>query len=147
MGRVDQGVFALWMASHYFRRPLKYIGYGGTGKQVRDFLHVADLLDLIDLQIQNLDKLKGQTFNVGGGMTNTLSLHETTQLCQEITGHKVPISSVSEIRAGDVPIFITDSRKVMTAMRWQPQRDIRTTFTEIYEWVDQYRQQVDDIFT
>ena len=50
MGKVDQGVFALWMANHYFEKPLKYIGYGGTGKQVRDFLHVADLLDLIDFQ-------------------------------------------------------------------------------------------------
>ncbi len=38
MGKVDQGVFALWMAFHYFQRSLKYIGYGGTGKQVRDFL-------------------------------------------------------------------------------------------------------------
>jgi CDP-paratose 2-epimerase len=41
MGKVDQGVFALWMAFHYFQRSLKYIGYGGTGKQVRDFLHVS----------------------------------------------------------------------------------------------------------
>jgi CDP-paratose 2-epimerase len=50
MGKVDQGVFALWVANHYFQKSLKYIGYGGTGKQVRDFLHVADLLDLIDIQ-------------------------------------------------------------------------------------------------
>lgn len=88
MGKVDQGVFALWMAFHYFQKSLKYIGYGGTGKQVRDFLHIADLLDLIDLQIHNFDKLKGQTFNVGGGAENTLSLYETTQLCQKITGHQ-----------------------------------------------------------
>lgn len=146
MGKVDQGVFALWMARHYFQQPLKYIGHGGTGKQVRDFLHVADLLDLIDLQISALEKLKGQTFNVGGGATNTLSLYETTKLCQEITGHQVQIAPVPETRVGDVPIFITDFRKVMAATGWQPQRDAQTTLTEIYEWIEQFELQISDIF-
>ena len=146
MGKVDQGVFALWMAFHYFQRSLKYIGYGGTGKQVRDFLHVTDLLDLIDLQIQGLEALKGQTFNVGGGIKNALSLYETTQLCQEITGHQIPITSVLDTRAGDVPIFITDSRKVMSATGWQPQKDAKTTLTEIYDWIHQFKQQVSEIF-
>jgi CDP-paratose 2-epimerase len=146
MGKVDQGVFALWMAFHYFQRSLKYIGYGGTGKQVRDFLHVTDLLNLLDIQIQRLEELKGQTFNVGGGANNTLSLYETTQLCQEITGHQIPITPVSDTRAGDVPIFITDSRKVMAATGWKPQKDAKTTLTEIYEWIHQYKQQVSEIF-
>jgi CDP-paratose 2-epimerase len=146
MGKVDQGVFALWMAFHYFQKPLKYIGYGGTGKQVRDFLHVADLLDLIDIQIYNLEALKGQTFNVGGGIANTLSLNETTQLCQEITGHQIPITPVLETRVGDVPVFITDSRKVIAQTGWKPTRDARTTLTEIYEWIRQFEPQVKDIF-
>jgi len=146
MGKVDQGVFALWIAFHYFQRSLKYIGYGGTGKQVRDFLHVTDLLDVIDIQIHRLEELRGQTFNVGGGTNNTLSLYETTQLCQEITGQQIPITPVSDTRAGDVPIFITDSRKVMSATGWQPQKDAKTTLTEIYEWIHQYKQQVSEIF-
>ncbi|MFM6077123.1 MAG: NAD-dependent epimerase/dehydratase family protein, partial [Dolichospermum sp.] len=146
MGKVDQGVFALWMAFHYFQKPLKYIGYGGTGKQVRDFLHIADLLDLIDIQICSLEDLKGQTFNVGGGVNNTLSLSETTQLCEEITGNQIPITPIPENRIGDVPIFITDSRKVMNATGWQPQRDAKTTLTEIYEWICQFESQVSDIF-
>lgn len=146
MGKVDQGVFALWMACHYFQKPLKYIGYGGTGKQVRDFLHVGDLLDLIDIQIHNLEALKGQTFNVGGGMANTLSLRETTQLCQEITGHQVPITPVAETRVGDVPVFITDSRKVIAATGWKPTRNARITLTEIYEWIRRFELQVEGIF-
>ena len=146
MGKVDQGVFALWIANHYFQKPLKYIGYGGTGKQVRDFLHVDDLLDLIDIQIHDLEKLKGQTFNVGGGSTKTLSLYETTQLCQEITGNQIPITPVPETRTGDIPIFITDSRKVMAATGWQPKRDAKTTLTEIYDWIHQCNGQLREIF-
>lgn len=146
MGKVDQGVFALWMANHHFQKPLKYIGHGGTGKQVRDFLHVADLLDLIDIQIRDLEKLQGQMFNVGGGASNTLSLWETTQLCQEITGNKVSISPVPETRLGDVPIFITDSRKVMSATGWQPKRDARKTLIDIYQWIEQFEKEVKAIF-
>jgi CDP-paratose 2-epimerase len=146
MGKVDQGVFALWMAFHYFQRPLQYIGYGGSGKQVRDFLHVADLLDLIDLQIHALDTLKGETFNVGGGAANTLSLYETTQLCQEISGRRIPITPVAQERVGDVPIFVTDARKVMAATGWQPQRDAKTMLIDIYTWIDHYEQHVRDVF-
>ena len=50
-GRVDQGVFALWALHHHFGRPLAYIGHGGSGKQVRDLLHVADLVDLLERQL------------------------------------------------------------------------------------------------
>ena len=146
MGKVDQGVFALWMAFHYFQKPLKYIGYGGTGKQVRDFLHILDLLELIDIQVQNLETLKGQTFNVGGGITNTLSLCETTLLCQEITGNQIMITPVPETRVGDVPVFVTDSRKVIAQTGWKPTRDARTTLSEIYDWIRQFEPQVKDIF-
>lgn len=146
MGKVDQGVFALWMAFHYFHKSLKYIGYGGTGKQVRDFLHIADLLELIDLQINQLEKLKGQTFNVGGGILNTLSLQETTQLCQEITGHEIPIIPVPETRVGDVPIFITDTRKIIQATGWKPKINSAATLVDIYRWIAEFKDVVTDIF-
>ena len=48
MGKVDQGVFTHWMLAHHFRNPLSYIGFGGHGKQVRDLLHVEDLVDLVE---------------------------------------------------------------------------------------------------
>ncbi|MBO9999864.1 MAG: NAD-dependent epimerase/dehydratase family protein [Cyanobacteria bacterium SID2] len=146
MGKVDQGVFALWVARHYFQKPLKYIGYGGTGKQVRDFLHVADLLDLIDLQLQQFSDLKGETFNVGGGAENQVSLYETTQICQAVTGNSIEISSVSENRPGDIPIFVTDSRKVMSRTGWEPKRDIRMTLTDIYNWMVREHKTIRQIF-
>ena len=137
MGKADQGVFALWMLAHYFDRPLKYIGFGGSGKQVRDFLHIADLVDLTKLQLENLDAVQGRVFNVGGGVTNSLSLQETTRLCEEISGRHISIESSFEERLGDIPIFITDSRKVITQLGWQPQRDARQTLADIYQWIEQ----------
>ena len=146
MGKVDQGVFALWVANHYFQKSLKYIGYGGTGKQVRDFLHVADLLDLIDIQIANLAQFKGQTFNVGGGQDFSLSLYETTKLCQEITGNSIMIEAVPENRTGDMPIFITDSRRVIEATGWQPQRNGKTLIKDICDWIHTHEKELKSIF-
>lgn len=135
MGKVDQGVFVLWVAAHYFQTPLSYIGFNGTGKQVRDLLHVHDLFRLIDYQLQHFAKLDGEIFNVGGGVSNSLSLLETTQLCQEITGKNIPITSVAKDRPGDVPVFITDSSNVIEKTGWQPEIDPRATLQDIYDWI------------
>ena len=51
MGKVDQGVFAYWVLAHHFGHPLEYIGFDGSGKQVRDLLHVEDLIDLLEEQL------------------------------------------------------------------------------------------------
>src|SRR3989338_5516745 len=86
-GKVDQGVFTLWMLAHYFRKDnLKYIGFGGEGKQVRDLLHIEDLFNLVDFELKNMDKVNGRIYNVGCGKDISLSLLETTKICQEITG-------------------------------------------------------------
>jgi CDP-paratose 2-epimerase len=135
MGKVDQGVFVLWMAAHYFQKPLSYIGFGGSGKQVRDLLHIQDLLNLVDYQLTHFFELDGEIFNVGGGTSISLSLLETTQLCQEITGREIPIQPVLEERSGDVPVFITDSSKVMARTGWKPAIDPTTTLQDIYQWL------------
>ena len=57
MGKVDQGVFTHWMLAHHFGSPLTYIGFGGEGKQVRDLLHVEDLVDLVERQLLDPERL------------------------------------------------------------------------------------------
>ncbi len=135
MGKVDQGVFVLWVAAHYFQKPLKYIGYGGSGKQVRDLLHIEDLLRLVDYQLKNFDLLDGEVLNVGGGKENSLSLLETTQLCQKIVGKSTPIQPVAEAREGDIPIFITDSTQIKQKTQWQPEINPEQTIQDIYDWI------------
>jgi len=135
-GRVDQGVFTLWMLAHYFKKPLKYIGYKGKGKQVRDLLHIDDLFDLIDLQVNSMDKVNGKTYNAGGGKRSSLSLLETTKLCEEISGNKVNIKSVSETRPADLIIYITDNKKISSTLGWQPKRSCRDILEDIYKWID-----------
>lgn len=138
-GKVDQGVFTLWMLAHYFKKDgLKYIGYGGQGKQVRDLLHVADVFDLIDHQLNNLDDINGAIFNAGGGKDVSLSLQETTRLSEEITGNRIDIGSDEETRPADLEIYITDNAKVSAQSGWSPQRSSRQILQDIYDWISEH---------
>jgi len=135
LGKVDQGVFTHWVLSHHFGRPLTYLGYGGTGKQVRDLLSVADLVELIDEQLRNLDTWAGFTGNVGGGPGCSLSLLETTQLCRELTGNVVPIEPTGEARPGDVPLYVSDCARLFERTDWRPRRPPREILADIHGWV------------
>lgn len=135
MGKVDQGVFTLWVAMHVFKRELNYIGYGGQGKQVRDLLHIDDLEELLALELDQLEVLQGQTFNVGGGRESSLSLLETTILCQRITGNEVPVHSELAVRPADMALYITDNTRVTAATGWRPRRMPEDTLRSIYEWI------------
>ncbi len=136
MGKVDQGVFTHWMLAHYFRNPLSYIGFGGHGKQVRDLLHVDDLVDLVERQLLDPEKWDGQTVNVGGGREVSLSLRETTALCQQLTGNEVPMTPVSETRQGDVPIYLSDCARLFNSDEWRPQRSAEDVLRDIKDWID-----------
>ena len=135
MGKVDQGVFTYWMLAHHFRRELSYIGFGGSGRQVRDLLHVADLLDLIDEQLSDPDRWDGVTVNVGGGREVSLSLLETTALCAEITGNQLPIGSVTQTRPGDVPVYVSDCAALSRLSSWRPNRGPRDILADIHQWI------------
>ena len=135
LGKVDQGVFTHWVLSHHFGRPLAYLGYGGTGKQVRDLLSVADLVELIDEQLRNLDTWAGFTGNVGGGPGCSLSLLETTQLCRELTGNEVPIEVIGAARPGDVPLYVSDCARLFERTDWRPRRAPREILADIHGWV------------
>jgi CDP-paratose 2-epimerase len=135
MGKVDQGVFTHWMLAHHFHNPLSYIGFGGSGKQVRDLLHVEDLVDLVERQLLDAESWDGRTVNVGGGRECSLSLRETTEICRRLTGNEVPIGAVEETRAGDVPVYISDCARLFRMNEWRPQRSAERILADIHEWI------------
>jgi CDP-paratose 2-epimerase len=135
MGKVDQGVFTHWMLAHHFGNPLSYIGFGGVGKQVRDLLHVEDLVDLVERQLLDPGAWDGRTVNVGGGRECSLSLLETTEICRRLTGNEVPITPVAETRQGDVPVYLSDCAKLFSLDEWRPQRSPEQVLTDIHAWI------------
>jgi CDP-paratose 2-epimerase len=135
MGKVDQGVFTFWMLAHRLGRPLRYIGFGGSGKQVRDLLHVEDLVDLVEEQLAAPDDWDGVTFNVGGGRDGSLSLLETTALCAEITGNTVAVEQSDEVRPGDLPLYVSDCAAVFAHSQWRPRRGPGEILADIDSWI------------
>ena len=136
-GKVDQGVAALWVLAHFFGRPLKYIGYGGQGKQVRDFLHVQDLCDLMVEQVHDFGRWDGWSGNVSGGLANAASLCELTTLCREVVGREIVIEAEPENRPGDLRIFIGDCARLFERTAWRPVRGVRDIVEDIAGWVRQ----------
>ncbi len=139
MGKVDQGVIMHWVASHVLQRPLRYIGYGGEGKQVRDILHIGDLIELVEAQLAELPKLRGEVFNVGGGNQCSVSLRELTTLCQAATGHKVEISSDPDTRQADLRIYISDHTKASERFGFRPRASPASIVDDIARWVTEHR--------
>jgi CDP-paratose 2-epimerase len=138
MGKVDQGVFTHWMLAFYFKRPLSYIGFGGKGKQVRDLLHVADLAELIDDQLLRPEHWSGAVVNVGGGTPVSLSLRETSALCEEITGNGLRVAKSPVTREGDVRIYISDARALERFTDWAPRHEPREILADIFTWIHQH---------
>jgi CDP-paratose 2-epimerase len=145
MGKADQGIFTFWLASHYFQRALRYIGFGGEGKQVRDLLHGEDLAELVCEQLADWESWKGLTLNVGGGRAMSLSLCETTELCRELTGNRVEISGEQKNRPMDVPLYITDYRRLAARTNWRPRRTAREILADTYAWICEHHSALKDI--
>lgn len=147
MGKVDQGFIVLWVAKHIFGGNLSYIGYEGSGKQVRDFIHIDDLFDLIDIQINDFNTYNGQIYNIGGGVENSVSLLELTALCEKITGKHIQISKIPETRAGDLKLYITDSSKIQNLTNWQAKKGIEATVKDVFDWISANKDSLKNILS
>ena len=134
-GKVDQGVYTLWVARHFFKQTLNYTGFGGKGKQVRDLLHIEDLIALIDKQLESKHKHLGESYNVGGGIECSTSLLELTHLCQEATGNAIAIGSEKDSAPVDIPWYVTDYSKVKAAFDWAPKKTIKNLVLDIRNWL------------
>jgi CDP-paratose 2-epimerase len=134
-GKSDQGVFTMWVACHQFGIPLKYTGFGGTGKQVRDLLHLADLVSLVRKQIDDGRRWECQVFNIGGGRNCSVSMQEMTQACRNVTGREVPIDRIEETAPYDVPLYLTDYGKASTYYDWIPLKSVKDIVSETASWI------------
>jgi CDP-paratose 2-epimerase len=147
MGKVDQGVVVLWMARHFWQKNLSYVGYGGTGKQVRDMIHIKDLFDVIDIQMHEIDKFNGQTYNIGGGRQISASLQELTKTCEMISGNKINIQSVPETRKADIRLYITDNTKISSVTGWAPRITVPEIMEDVFLWIKNNERQLKPILS
>jgi CDP-paratose 2-epimerase len=137
----------MWVAHHYFNRPVRYTGFGGEGKQVRDLLHIQDLCELIGSLVNSGSEHSGDVLNVGGGIERSISLMELTELCRRVVGTSVATSGVSETAEFDVPLYVSDCRRVFARSQWRPKRSVETLVADIFQWIRANEIALKPIFT
>lgn len=117
-GTEDQG----WVA-HFLYCALegKPITIFGDGYQVRDVLHVADLIDAMEAAYMHRERAAGQVYNVGGGMKRAVSIAEMLHAIEITTGAR-PELRFSETRPGDQPLYISDTGLLTAHTGWQATR-------------------------
>jgi CDP-paratose 2-epimerase len=126
-GNEDQG----WVA-HFLYSALqdKRITIYGDGQQVRDVLHVSDLVRAFELARENAERTAGEIYNVGGGAKNAVSLIEVVQKIRRHTFRRLEYTK-AERRPGDQQVYITDHAKLTTATGWTPQLSVDETLRDI----------------
>lgn len=131
-GVEDQGWVAHFVIAAVMGRPLTIYG---DGRQVRDLLHVSDLIRAYEMGIARIDELKGQAFNVGGGPANTLAIwSEFGPMLEGLVGHPIPVT-YGDWRPGDQRVFVADISKAAEALDWQPLVSPAEGIRGLYEWV------------
>jgi CDP-paratose 2-epimerase len=134
-GIEDQG----WVAWFTIAAVLgKSIAVYGDGKQIRDVLYVDDLLQAYELAILNKDRVNGQAFNIGGGVSNTLSLLELLALL-EVNQCEPPSITWSDWRPGDQKVFVCDTKKANDLMGWQSTTSVESGLATLIDWTRRHK--------
>ncbi len=131
-GIEDQGWLAWFMIAAVTGRPITIYG---DGKQVRDVLHVDDLLDAYDASIMRIDDVAGKVYNIGGGAENVISVYaEFFPMLEALLGRNISVAR-DDWRPGDQRVFYADVRAAMKDLNWQPKIDVETGIKKLFDWV------------
>ena len=134
-GKQDQGFVSLWIWKHIMKKPLSYIGYNGTGNQVRDVLHIYDLCEIINIQLKKFKTINNELFTLGGSKNSFISLKKLTKLCEKVTGNKLILSKIKKTSINDIPYFVTDNAKISKTYKWKPKKNIYNIVNDTYNWL------------
>lgn len=130
-GTAEQGIFSFWVHAWRAKRPLKYIGFEGSGFQVRDAFHPTDLATLIHKQLNDTTLAASeQIWNVGGGLKNSKSLFELSSWCAHRFGDHFVLREPKQ-RPFDIPWVVMDSARAKSRWNWAPEMKIDAILDEI----------------
>lgn len=136
-GIEDQGWLAWMIIAAVTGRKITIYG---DGKQVRDVLHVEDLLNAYDAAIEKIDAAKGQIYNMGGGARNVMSIWaEFGPILERLLGKKIEVAR-ADWRPGDQKVFYADTRKAKRELGWEPKTGLEQGIEMLFNWVKENRE-------
>jgi len=134
-GVEDQGWVAWFIIASMFSRDITIYG---DGKQVRDVLHVNDIVRAYEAAIRAPDKVAGEAFNIGGGPDQVLSLLDLVEMLEHRLRRRIPLGW-DDWRPGDQQVYISDIRKLEKALDWKPEIGVTAGIGQLMSWVEQNR--------
>jgi CDP-paratose 2-epimerase len=134
-GTEDQGWVAHFLYSVLARKPI--IIYG-NGYQVRDVLHVHDLVDAMIAARSNIERTRGEIYNIGGGLAHVISIREMLQTIKQITRKPLHLEH-RDVRPGDQPLYISDTRKLHRDTGWTASRSLQQMLEDMHAFWCQNR--------
>jgi len=142
-GKIDQGILSYWIYSYLFGRPLSYIGYGGKGLQVRDFIHPDDIGSLIMKQLARAYSAKRpRIINIGGGLKRSSSLLELSDWCNHRMGFRKQIKNSGRGRLYDIPYYITDFSLARSEWNWEPQVSMEQILDSVWGYAEKNKERI-----
>ncbi|HZV33622.1 MAG TPA: NAD-dependent epimerase/dehydratase family protein [Verrucomicrobiae bacterium] len=129
-GRPDQGIFSFWINSWLRKRPLKYLGFGGNGFQVRDCLHPKDIVALLIKQFGAGKTAHSRIVNVSGGIDSAMSLAQLSDWCAARFGRQ-KVQADGSSRPFDIPWMVLNPALARKIWNWQPQTSLENVLDEI----------------
>ena len=135
-GVEDQGWVAWFAVATELGHPITIFG---DGCQVRDLLHINDLLSAYELVIRNPQKAAGDIFNIGGGPENRFSVKEFLNILFSEIGMKPKSLSYGEWRMGDQKVFFSDIRKLKAVLHWRTQLPLEKGVFQMVSWIGENR--------
>lgn len=102
----------------------------GDGLQVRDVLHVSDLVNAVQTARAYIPVVAGKAFNIGGGMSRSVSVREMIALIEQIC-HKQVQCGYAGGRPGDQQFYVSDNTRFTNQTGWTPRRSLEQTVRDI----------------
>lgn len=132
-GIEDQGWVAWFLLA---ARAGKQITIFGNGKQVRDVLHIQDLVSAYRAGIEHADVASGRIYNIGGGPDFSLSIWvEFKAILEQLLEQEIPVTHAAW-RPGDQPIYVSDISRARHDLGWAPTIRPEVGIRRLYEWID-----------
>jgi CDP-paratose 2-epimerase len=134
-GVEDQGWVAWFVIAATLGREITIFG---DGKQARDVLHVDDLVRAYEAAIRAPEKVTGEAFNVGGGIEQVISLIDLIEILENRFHRKIALQW-DDWRPGDQQVYVSDTRKIRTALNWESEIGVAAGIAQLIEWVEKNR--------
>jgi CDP-paratose 2-epimerase len=138
-GKADQGIFSYWACAYALGRRPKFIGYGGRGLQVRDWVSAEEVADLILKQVKDPGSKAPRTVNIGGGLKNSMSLRELDDFCRGFFGASGKTEGVAATRPNDVPYYVTDAALAEKHWGWSPSESTEARLERTCRWALEHK--------